>query len=159
VDVPNGCPNPFRTGFVQLGIIPTPRNGNLLENFAGSKIQKRGVEARTVVPVKPDASQGIHELKQRESGSLGNLLEQIILRVGGALTVGTSTATGILAPGIGTTPGTLTALSRVTFAAASSYKVDANSTTGRADNRAFRRIVGRSPTQFRQSLPKLQPAV
>ena len=64
------------------------------------------------------------------------------------MTVGTSTATGILAPGVGTTSGTLTALSRVTFAAASSYKVDANSTAGTADKLVAQGVTINTGAQF-----------
>ena len=67
---------------------------------------------------------------------------------GGALTVGTSTAMGILAPGIGTTPGTFTVLSKVTFAAASSFKVDVNSSAGTADKLVAKGVTIKSGAQF-----------
>jgi len=69
-------------------------------------------------------------------------------RISGAVAVGTATAAGVLAPGSGTTPGTLTLLGSVTFNAASSYKVDANSTSGKTDKLSAKGVTINSHSQF-----------
>jgi hypothetical protein len=69
-------------------------------------------------------------------------------RISGAVTVGTATTAGVLAPGLGTTPGTLTFLNSVTFNSASSYKVDANSTSAKVDKVAARGVTINSGAQF-----------
>jgi autotransporter-associated beta strand protein len=69
-------------------------------------------------------------------------------RISGAVAVGTATAGGVLAPGFGTTPGTLTLSNSVTFNSASSYKVDANSTTAKVDKVVARGVTINSGAQF-----------
>jgi len=69
-------------------------------------------------------------------------------RISGAVEVGTATAAGVLAPGLGTNPGTLTLLNGVTFNSASSYKVDANSTSAKADKVVARGVTINSGAQF-----------
>jgi hypothetical protein len=69
-------------------------------------------------------------------------------RISGTVTVGTATAAGVLAPGSGTTPGTLTLLNGVTFNSASSYKVDANSTSAKVDKVVARGVTINSGAQF-----------
>ena len=69
-------------------------------------------------------------------------------RISGAVAVGTATAAGVLAPGVGTTPGTLTLLNSVTFNSASSYKVDTNSTSAKADRVLARGVTINSGAQF-----------
>jgi fibronectin-binding autotransporter adhesin len=69
-------------------------------------------------------------------------------RISGAVAVGTATAAGVLAPGLGTTPGTLTLLNSVRFNSASSYKVDTNSTSAKADKIVARGVTINSGAQF-----------
>ena len=54
----------------------------------------------------------------------------------------------MLAPGLGTTPGTLTVLNSVTFNSASSYKVDVNSTTGKGDKVVAKGVIINNGAQF-----------
>ena len=69
-------------------------------------------------------------------------------RISGTVTVGTATAAGVLAPGLGTTPGTLTLLNSVRFNPKSSYKVDANSTSAKVDKVVARGVTISSGAQF-----------
>lgn len=69
-------------------------------------------------------------------------------RISGTVTVGTATAAGVLAPGLGTAPGTLTLLNSVRFNPKSSYKVDANSTSAKADKVVARGVTISSGAQF-----------
>src|SRR5205823_13557636 len=55
---------------------------------------------------------------------------------------------GVLAPGLGINPGTLTLLNRVTFNSTSSYKVDANSTSAKADKVLARGVTINGGAQF-----------
>jgi autotransporter-associated beta strand protein len=69
-------------------------------------------------------------------------------RISGAVAIGTATVAGVLAPGPAITTGTLTLLNRVTFNSASSYKVDANSTSAKADKVLARGVTINSGAQF-----------
>ena len=69
-------------------------------------------------------------------------------RISGAVAIGTATVAGVLAPGLGINPGTLTLLNRVTFNSTSSYKVDANSTSAKADKVLARGVTINSGAQF-----------
>ena len=71
-------------------------------------------------------------------------------RISGAVAVGTAMAAGVLAPGLGTTPGTLTLLNSVTSNSASSYKVcpshrECLSPYRVPPNRALRVLLGCAP--------------
>src|SRR5438477_12074899 len=69
-------------------------------------------------------------------------------RISGAVAVGTATVAGVLAPGLGINPGTLTLLNRVTFNSTSSYKVDAHSTSAKADKALAKGVTINSGAQF-----------
>jgi autotransporter-associated beta strand protein len=69
-------------------------------------------------------------------------------RISGGVAIGTATVAGVLAPGLGINPGTLTLLNRVTFNSTSSYKVDANSTSAKADKVLARGVTINSGAQF-----------
>ena len=69
-------------------------------------------------------------------------------RIRGPVAIGTATVAGVLAPGLGISPGTLTLLNRVTFNSTSSYKVHANSTSAKADKVLARGVTINSGAQF-----------